>query len=283
MSVCPLVGWCEALSFMPKNHRPTWRDIILVSVWWLSWLLILVWILTLLLYCTFQLTTLIMLLSHLIIYCPKHAPPTPVGSADFPLLQMVLGRCGSRGFSHCLIIQQALQSEHTDAFNVTCLCIYSLIYLQDNNVVRCLAVSSLQASLFCIFSLSVQTRPVSKVKVLGSSITAVSPLWLMPDYSLPSQAGPLIRVRLLCGHVHQWCEGGQAGRGEDGRGGPWCIVGPGAVCIHRYTDTLFIRKRSVNTCQTKMTYYDVVGSYIGGFLKMKLFIHDPFFQNWHLL
>lgn len=71
-------------------------------------------------------------------------------------------------------------------------------------------------------------------------------------HSLPSQTGPLIRVRLLRGHVHQWCEGGQARRGEDGRSRPGCIVGPGAVCIHRYTDTLiaFFGKKINTYCQS---------------------------------
>lgn len=78
-------------------------------------------------------------------------------------------------------------------------------------------------------------NPVSEVKVnfFCCSITAIRLLWLIPD-TLSSQACPLICVWLLCCNVHQWCAGSQAGRGEDGGCRPWCIVGPGAICIHRY-------------------------------------------------
>lgn len=63
-------------------------------------------------------------------------------------------------------------------------------------------------------------------------------------HCLSSQTGSLIRVRLLCGHVHQWCAGGQARWGEDGGGWPGCVVGPGAVRIHRYRNTyLFLLEK----------------------------------------
>lgn len=61
-------------------------------------------------------------------------------------------------------------------------------------------------------------------------------LFLLP------QTGSLICVWLLCGHVHQRCARGQAGRSEDGRGGPWGIVGPGSIRIHRcITDCCFLK------------------------------------------
>lgn len=87
----------------------------------------------------------------------------------------------------------------------------------------------------CVFALSVQAHLGIKVNMSHSSTAAVRSLWMMTDTaSPPTQTGPLVRFWLLCGHVHQRREGGQAGRGEDGRCRPWCIVGPGAVCIHRY-------------------------------------------------
>lgn len=86
-----------------------------------------------------------------------------------------------------------------------------------------------------VFAPSVQAHLGIKVNMSHSSTAAVRSLWMMTDTaSPPTQTGPLLRFWLLCGHVHQRREGGQAGRGEDGRCRPWCIVGPGAVCIHRY-------------------------------------------------
>lgn len=64
--------------------------------------------------------------------------------------------------------------------------------------------------------------------------------------SLSPQTRPLVCVRLLCCHVHQRRERSKAGWGEDGGGGPWCVVGPGAVCIHRYRGTLIPADRNID-------------------------------------
>lgn len=99
-------------------------------------------------------------------------------------------------------------------------------------------------------------------------------LWLMP---LSSQTRPLVCVRLLCCHVHQRCQRSQTGWGEDGRSRPRCVVGPGAVCIHRYREILTLVNRDIDLCICRhpsssnpvYSYIQTVLFYIPGRLELR--------------
>ena len=90
------------------------------------------------------------------------------------------------------------------------------------------AALSVSASFPRLPTLVFPARSESSVPPLQLSI--LTNAW----HSLLPQTHPLVCIRLLCGHVHQWFAGGQAGRGEDGGSRPWCVVGLSAVCIHGY-------------------------------------------------
>ena len=144
------------------------------------------------------------------------------------------------GFQSLFYHQTSASCGAHDTFIVLCMCVYSCIYLHYDRDVCCLVVSASPGCCsppFPLYPLSWNPscqQGQSTLFLHHSRPSSLTDAW----HSLPSQTGPLVRVRLLRGHVHQWCEGGQARRGEDGRSRPGCIVGPGAICIHRYTDTL---------------------------------------------
>lgn len=74
-------------------------------------------------------------------------------------------------------------------------------YTQVNNGVYHNFQAALSISALHLYPVSPDFNPISKVKVLCSSIAAAFPL-TAALHSLLSQTGPLIRVRLLCSHVH---------------------------------------------------------------------------------